>query len=162
MILYDYSKESLLSSIVFSIISLICIICLAVFITLGVRTYVKNGWDHRLVKLSLAIVVSVVLSVFLLDQTFKMINRNAIYSSGKYETIVGPIEIGSITRRDYRDEELYSIDFVVAGVHFQNLVNSFSVEKKNELTKSDTDVEIRYSYVEEEMIIYQIVACIEQ
>ena len=79
-----------------------------------------------------------------------------------YKTTTGKIEIIAISQNDYRDEELYSIDFVVNGVAFNKLFNSFSTEQKDILTSIERQIEIRYSYVKGEMVIYQIVAYTEK
>ena len=162
MVVYDYSKESSLNSLVFCAISLICILCLIFLMVLAVRTYMKKGCGEHFIILILAAVASLILSVFLSHHAFVLSKYNAICVHGNYETTTGEIEIIAISQNDYRDEELYSIDFVVNGVAFNNLVNSFSKEQKEILTSIERQVEIRYSYLKGEMVIYQIVAYTEE
>ena len=162
MVLYDYSKESSLNSFIFISISLICILCLIFLTVLAVRTYMKKGNGEHFIFLTIATIVSLILSAFLSYQAFVLSKYNAMCVQENYETTIGTIEIISVSRNDYRDEELYSIDFAVNGITFNNLVNSFSTEQKDILTSIDRKVEIRYSYVKGKMVIYQIVAYTEE
>ena len=82
---------------------------------------------------------------------------NVICGRGNYKTAFGTIENLYVSRNDYRDEELYSIEFTVDGVEFKDLVNSFSAEQRNLLTLLNDDVEVRYSYIRGQIAIYQIV-----
>jgi len=157
MVLYDYSKESSLNSILYVTISVICIVCLTVLTIFAIRTYIK-GWSEHAVFLSIAIVVLLIISIFLSHQAFMLSKYNVICTRGNYEITIGTIEDLHVSRNDYRDEELYSIDFTVDGVEFKNLVNGFSDEQRDLLTSFNDDVEVRYSYVKGEIMIYQIVA----
>lgn len=160
--LYDYSKESSLYSSIFSIISVICILCVVVLIILGVRTYNQHDRTNHLIIISFVTIISLILSMFLSYQAFAVIKYNNTCASGNYETIIGSIEIVSVAQNDYRGEELYSIDFVVNGVEFKNLVNNFSADQKNLITAIDDNVEVRYAYIKGELMIYQIVTYIEE
>lgn len=162
MVLYDYSKESLLNSIIFVAISLICIVCTIVLTFFAVRTYMKKELSEHSIFLTIAIVASLILSVFLSYQAFVLSKYNTLCAQGNYKTATGAIEIISVSRNDYRDEELYSIDFAVNEATFNNLVNSFSAEQKDILTSIDRTVQIRYSYIKGEMVIYQIVTYTEE
>lgn len=157
MVLYDYSGESSLNSILFVTISVICIVCLIVLTIFAIRTYIK-GWLEHAVFLSVAVLVLLIISIFLSHQAFMLSKYNVICTRGNYEIAIGTIKDLHVSRNDYRDEELYSIDFTVDGVEFKNLVNSFSDEQRDLLTSFNDDVEVRYSYVKGEIVIYQIVA----
>jgi len=158
MVLYDYSKESSLNSIIFITISVICIICLAILTVFSIRTYMKRGWSEHSVILSIAVVVSLIISIFLSNQAFVLTKYNVLCTQGNYKTAFGTLDNLLVLRNDYRDEELYTIEFTVNDVEFKNLVNSFSIEQCNQFTSFNGNVEVRYSYIKGEIVIYQIVA----
>lgn len=162
MIIYDYSKDSSLYSILFSLITIVCVCCLIILIILGIKTVMKNGVSYHIILVSLAVIVMLILSGFVSYRTYTIIDYNLKCTSGNYETVSGTFEIVSITQDDYRDEELYTIDFIVNGVSFNDPVNSFSAKQKNMLSTIDKNVEIRYSYINDELVIYQIVICIDE
>lgn len=162
MVIYDYSKDSSLFLILFALITIVCFVCVIVFVVLGIRTFLKTGISYHIFLLSLATIVAMILFAFLTHHTFVLTKYNVTCASGNYEFVSGSLEIVSITQDDYRDEELYTIDFIVNGVSFNGIVNSFSIEQKNMLTTLDKDVEIRYSYINDELVIYQIVICIDE
>ena len=157
MVLYDYSKESSLNSIVFITISVICIICLAILTVFSIRTYMKRGWSEHSVILSIAVVVSLIISIFLSNQAFVLTKYNVLCTQGNYKTAFGTLDNLLVLQNDYRDEELYTIEFTVNDVEFKNLVNSFSIEQCNQFTSFNGNVEVRYSYIKGEIVIYQIV-----
>ena len=157
MVLYDYSKEASLNSIIFITISVICIICLAILTVFSIRTYVKRGWSEHSVILSIAVVVSLIISIFLSNQAFVLTKYNVLCTQGNYKTAFGTLDNLLVLRNDYRDEELYTIEFTVNDVEFKNLVNSFSIEQCNKFTSFNGNVEVRYSYIKGEIVIYQIV-----
>ena len=157
MVLYDYSKESSLNSIIFITISVICIICLAILTAFAIRTYMKKGWSEHSVILSIAVVVSLIISIFLSNQAFVLTKYNVLCTQGNYKTAFGTLDNLLVLRNDYRDEELYTIEFTVNDVEFKNLVNSFSIEQCNQFTSFNGNVEVRYSYIKGEIVIYQIV-----
>ena len=157
MVLYDYSKESSLNSIIFITISVICIICLAILTVFSIRTYMKRGWSEHSVILSIAVVVSLIISIFLSNQAFVLTKYNVLCTQGNYKTAFGTLDNLLVLRNDYRDEELYTIEFTVNDVEFKNLVNSFSIEQCNQFTSLNGNVEVRYSYIKGEIVIYQIV-----
>lgn len=157
MVLYDYSKESSLNSIIFITISVICIICLAILTVFSIRTYMKRGWSEHSVILSIAVVVSLIISIFLSNQAFVLTKYNVLCTQGNYKTAFGTLDNLLVLQNDYRDEELYTIEFTVNDVEFKNLVNSFSIEQCNQFTSFNGNVEVRYSYIKGEIVIYQIV-----
>ena len=157
MVLYDYSKESSLNSIIFITISVICIICLAILTVSSIRTYMKRGWSEHSVILSIAVVVSLIISIFLSNQAFVLTKYNVLCTQENYKTAFGTLDNLRVLRNDYRDEELYTIEFTVNDVEFKNLVNSFSIEQCNQFTSFNGNVEVRYSYIKGEIVIYQIV-----
>ena len=157
MVLYDYSKESSLNSIIFITISVICIICLAILTVFSIRTYMKRGWSEHSVILSIAVVVSLIISIFLSNQAVVLTKYNVLCTQGNYKTAFGTLDNLLVLRNDYRDEELYTIEFTVNDVEFKNLVNSFSIEQCNQFTSFNGNVEVRYSYIKGEIVIYQIV-----
>ena len=157
MVLYDYSKESSLNSIIFITISVICIICLTILTVFSIRTYMKRGWSEHSVILSIAVVVSLIISIFLSNQAFVLTKYNVLCTQGNYKTAFGTLDNLLVLRNDYRDEELYTIEFTVNDVEFKNLVNSFSIEQCNQFTSFNGNVEVRYSYIKGEIVIYQIV-----
>ena len=157
MVLYDYSKESSLNSIIFITISVICIICLAILTVFFIRTYMKRGWSEHSVILSIAVVVSLIISIFLSNQALVLTKYNVLCTQGNYKTAFGTLDNLLVLRNDYRDEELYTIEFTVNDVEFKNLVNSFSIEQCNQFTSFNGNVEVRYSYIKGEIVIYQIV-----
>ena len=157
MVLYDYSKESSLNSIIFITISVICIICLAILTVFSIRTYMKRGWSEHFVILSIAVVVSLIISIFLSNQAFVLTKYNVLCTQGNYKTAFGTLDNLLVLQNDYRDEELYTIEFTVNDVEFKNLVNSFSIEQCNQFTSFNGNVEVRYSYIKGEIVIYQIV-----
>ena len=157
MVLYDYSKESFLNSILYVAISVICVVCLTIIAVFAIRTYMKEGWSEHSVFLSIAVVVPLIVSMFLSRQAFAISKYNVICGRGNYKTAFGTIENLYVSRNDYRDEELYSIELTVDGVEFKDLVNSFSAEQRNLLTLLNDDVEVRYSYIKGQIAIYQIV-----
>lgn len=157
MVLYDYSKESSLNSIIFITISVICIICLTILTVFFIRTYMKRGWSEHSVILSIAVVISLIISIFLSNQALVLTKYNVLCTQGNYKTAFGTLDNLLVLRNDYRDEELYTIEFTVNDVEFKNLVNSFSIEQCNQFTSFDGNVEVRYSYIKGEIVIYQIV-----
>ena len=157
MVLYDYSKESSLNSIIFITISVICIICLAILTVFSIRTYMKRGWSEHSVILSIAVVVSLIISIFLSNQAFVLTKYNVLCTQGNYKTAFGTLDNLLVLRNDYRDEELYTIEFTVNDVEFKNLVNSFSIEQCHQFTSFNGNVEVRYSSIKGEIAIYQIV-----
>lgn len=107
--------------------------------------------------LLIAIIVALVLFCFVSYRTFMIIKFHFTCISENYESVLGPIEIVSCTQNDYRDMELYDVEFKINGMYFKP-VNSFSIEQKTLLTTNlDKDIEIRYSYIGKELVIYQIV-----
>lgn len=162
MIIYDYSKDSSLCTFLFTLITIVCVVCLIMIVIFGVRTVMKYGISYPTFLLLLATIVTLIISVFLSHNTFAMLKYNSTCTSGNYELVSGPLEIVSITQNDYRDEELYNIEFTVNGISFKNVVNSFSAEQKNILTTLDKDVEVRYSYINDNLVIYQIVINIDE
>ena len=157
MVLYDYSKESSLNSIIFITISVICIICLTILTVFFIRTYMKRGWSEHSVILSIAVIISLIISIFLSNQALVLTKYNVLCTQGNYKTAFGTLDNLLVLRNDYRDEELYTIEFTVNDVEFKNLVNSFSIEQCNQFTSFDGNVEVRYSYIKGEIVIYQIV-----
>ena len=63
MVLYDYSKESFLNSILYVAISVICVVCLTIIAVFAIRTYMKEGWSEHSVFLSIAVVVPLILII---------------------------------------------------------------------------------------------------
>ena len=157
MVLYDYSKEFALNSIIYITISVICIICLAILTTFAIRIYMKRGWSEHSVILSIAVAVSLIISVFLSNQAIALTKYNVLCTQGNYETAFGTLDNLLVFRNDYRDEELYTIEFTVNDIEFKNLVNSFSIEQCNQFTSFNGNVEVRYSYIKGEIAVYQIV-----
>ncbi len=162
MIIYDYSKDSSLFSILFILIAIVCFVCLIMLAVFSIRTFLKTGISHYVFLLLLATIVLMILFAFLARFAFGLTKYNITCASGDYEFVSGPLEIISVTQDDYRDEELYSVDFKVDGITFQSVVNSFSAEQKNMLTSLDKDIEVRYSYINDELVIYQLVICIDK
>ena len=117
----------------------------------------KRGWSEHSVILSIAVVVSLIISIFLSNQAFVLTKYNVLCTQGNYKTAFGTLDNLLVLRNDYRDEELYTIEFTVNDVEFKNLVNSFSIEQCNQFTSFDGNVEVRYSYIKGEIVIYQIV-----
>ena len=157
MIIYDFSKDSSLFSFLFTLITIVCFVCLIMLVIFGIRTVMKNGISYHTFLLLIAVTIVMVLFVFLSYRTFGVMKYNLTCTSKNYELVSGPLEIVSITRDDYRDEELYTIDFIVDGHTFKGVVNSFSAEQKKQLTTLDKDIEVRYSYIRDDLVIYQIV-----
>ena len=157
MVLYDYSMESCRNSVIYVAVSAVCIVCFAILTVFAIRAYRKKGRSKDAVLLSVAVVVPLIVSVFLSYQAVVVSEYAVICRRENYETAVGTIENLHVTPKHYRDEEVYSIEFTVDGVEFKNPVNRFSAEQRNLLTSFHDDVEVRYSYMDGEIAIYQIV-----
>ncbi len=159
MIIYDYSEDILLSTIIFALMTIICLVTLLFLVIHSVRAIKRNGVTSGLLVPLVAIIVVSVLLVFLSYRTFTLVKFSSACASGNYESVSGSIEIVSCKKNDYRDTELYDIEFTVNGLYFKN-TNSFSLEQKTQLTTNfDKNIEVRYSYIGKELMIYQIVIC---
>ena len=67
----------------------------------------------------------------------------------------GQLEVLSVERNDYRDEELYDISFKVGSVELCDTVNSYSRTQMEAITKS-TDVTVEYGYIGDDLVIVGI------
>ena len=161
MKIYDYNDDYSLISIVFVILSIICIILLAWLVIQLVKSF---GKVHKIVilLLSCSIVITLVPTIYMSYQAFNFIKFDVTCKTGSYESVVGRLQVDSIERADYRDVELYKITFSVNGVIFDN-INSFSKIQKEQLCQAEgEEVKVCYSYVKNELIVYQILSYIDE
>jgi len=159
MKVYDYHENNLLSTILFVLITIVCLTVLAFLVINSIKAIKKRGFCKDTILLLGAVTVVLILTCFLSYQTFTLVKFDVICASGDYEFVSGSLEIVSITQNDYRDVEQYDIEFIVDGTHFKN-TNSFSAEQKELISSNlEKDVEVRFSFIGKELVIYQIIIC---
>lgn len=115
MIIYDYSKDILRSSILFCLINTICAGSLIALIVFGIKAIINHGMSYHILLLVFSVIVVLALTGFLSYRTHSIVKYNYKCKSGNYETVSGTFEIVNIAQDGYRDEVLYTIDFIVNG-----------------------------------------------
>lgn len=157
MKIYDYYNDNLYLSTIFFILTVVCIIVVIYLAINAIKSVKRNGVSIQTAIYLLPIIVVTVLLFFVSRYTFNLMKFDLICKNQKYETVTGDMKIISIERNDYRDTEEYDIVFSVDGVILDNLVNTFSKEQKEKLLSAESkNITVFYSYIANELAIYQI------
>ena len=156
MVIVDWTEDYFTAAIVFGFLTLLCLSVLIYLIIEAVKLIKKRNFSAELILLFLIIAVILIMAGFLSYRTITLAKFNVVFWSDNYEVVSGEFEINSITRDDYRDSELYDIEFTINEMHFINTYG-FSFEEKEKLIKnSNANIEVRYHYIGKEVFIYQI------
>lgn len=155
MLIYDFTKNLLQISVFMCLIALVCIVCLIQLIVWTKNAF-KNKEIVQIVALLLAIIILIPIIFGASFYAFITTRGVFTYYSGNYKFVSGQLEILTIERNDSRYEELYYMSFTIGDVLFENAVNGFSKKLKDTLSAIDKNVEIRYSYLNRKVMIYQI------
>jgi len=156
MVIVDWTEDYFTAAIVFGFLTLLCLSVLIYLIIEAVKLIKKRNFSAELILLFLIIAVILIMAGFLSYRTITLAKFNVVFWSDNYEVVSGEFEINSITRNDYRDSELYDIEFTINEMHFINTYG-FSFEEKEKLIKiSNANIEVRYHYIGKEVFIYQI------
>ena len=162
MKIYDYYEDNSLSTVIFVLITIICFAVLIFLIIHNVKGVRKHGFCLETALLLAALIVTAVFTCFLSCNSLALIKFDVTCGAGNYETVSGPVEIVAVTRNDYRDSEQYDIDFFVNEMRFQNTTSFSTKQKELILSNLEKDIEVRYSFVGKELVIYQILICINE
>ncbi len=162
MKIYDFYNDNSMATVIFVAATITCLVVLSSLIIYFIKT-IKKGVDvFPILLLAIGFIIVLVLICYLSYYSFMLVKFNIICVKGDYEMVTGPAEIVKIERNDYRDSELYNIEFVVDKIQFKT-VNSYSVEEKELIVSNlDKDIQVLYSYIGNELIIYQIIICLDE
>ena len=161
MKIYDYYDEYALSSTLFTIISIICILALAFQIVCLIKSFYKAYTSKEALLLLCSIVITLVLTLFISCKAICLIKFDIACKTDNYESVDGQMQIISVERDDYRDVQQYDITFSVNGIVFDH-INSFSEVQKEQFSQADGKrVKVSYAYVGNKLVIYQIVTYID-
>lgn len=156
MVIVDWTEDYFTAAIVFGVLTLLCLSVLIYLIIRVTKAIIKRKFSVELFLLFIIIAVILIMAGFLSYRTITLAKFNVVFWSDNYEVVSGEFEINSITRNDYRDSELYDIEFTINEMHFINTYG-FSFEEKEKLIKnSNANIEVRYHYIGKEVFIYQI------
>ena len=152
--IYDFYREY---SFVIAVVLCLILIWFALIVCFTVRgiLQIKNGKGKAVAELVLPAFLPLIIVAVITVAFASFGAKTVAFFRSEKQVASGQLEVLSVERNDYRDEELYDISFKVGSVELCDAVNSYSRAQMEAITKS-TDVIVEYGYIGDELVIVGI------